>query len=150
MVYTLLHWYRHNPYHVSWRWSPSFYMTQIFTDYKTPHLHDVQTLGGTFMLRSDLFQTDGIFSGVRYSLKRKWRHFDGILITGCTGSCHFDNFQCSQWWKFHQNEDISVSVFNRLTLLAWLECSRGLVEITASLLIAGVSHLPKYVLFRCL
>ena len=33
---------------------------------------------------------------------------------------------------------------------ALLGCSRGLVEITASLLIAGVSHLPKYVLFRCL
>ena len=33
-----------------------------------------------------------------------------IFITGCTGSCHFDNFQCSQWWKFHQNEDIAVSV----------------------------------------
>ena len=46
----------------------------------------------------------------RESLKRKCRHFDEILITGCTGSCHFDNFQCSQWWKFHQNEDISVSV----------------------------------------
>ena len=44
------------------------------------------------------------------SLKRKCRHFDEILITGCTGSCHFDNFQCSQWRKFHQNEDISVSV----------------------------------------
>ena len=46
----------------------------------------------------------------RATLKRKCRHFDEILITGCTGSCHFDNFQCSQWWKFHQNEDISVSV----------------------------------------
>ena len=48
------------------------------------------------------------------TLKRKCRHFDEILITGCTGSCHFDNFQCSQWWKFHQNEDISVSVDVRL------------------------------------
>ena len=45
-----------------------------------------------------------------HTLKRKCRHFDEIFITGCTGSCHFDNFQCSQWWKFHQNEDISVSV----------------------------------------
>ena len=44
------------------------------------------------------------------SLKQKCRHFDEILITGCTRSCHFDNFQRSQWWKFHQNEDISVSV----------------------------------------
>ena len=49
------------------------------------------------------------------TLKRKCRHFDEILITGCTGSCHFDNFQCSQWWKFHQNEDISVSVNFRVT-----------------------------------
>ena len=45
------------------------------------------------------------------TLKQKCRHFDEILITGCTGSCHFDNFQCSQWWKFRQNEDISVSVY---------------------------------------
>ena len=44
--------------------------------------------------------------------ERKCRHFDESLITGCTGSCHFDNFQCSQWWKFHQNEDISVSVMS--------------------------------------
>ena len=43
------------------------------------------------------------------ALKRKC-HFDEIFITGRTGSCHFDNFQCGQWWKFHQNEDISVSV----------------------------------------
>ena len=27
-----------------------------------------------------------------------WRNF----IIGCTESCHFDNFQCSQWWKFRQ------------------------------------------------
>ena len=44
------------------------------------------------------------------TLKQKCRHFDEIFITGCTGSCHFDNFQCSQWWTFHQNEDFSVSV----------------------------------------
>ena len=24
------------------------------------------------------------------------------FITGCTGSCHFDNFRCSMWWKFRQ------------------------------------------------
>ena len=45
-------------------------------------------------------------------LKQKCCHFDEIFITDCTGSCHFDNFQCSQWWKFCQNEDISVSVPN--------------------------------------
>ena len=31
------------------------------------------------------------------------------LPGSCTGSCHFDNGRCSQWWKFNQN-DISVSV----------------------------------------
>ena len=56
----------------------------------------------------------------RTTLKRKCRHFDEILITGCTGSCHFDNFQCSQWWKFHQNEDISVSVNGLLPYAPYL------------------------------
>ena len=44
-----------------------------------------------------------------YTWNRKC-HFEGISITGCTGSCHFDNFQCSQWWKVHQNDDIFDSV----------------------------------------
>ena len=34
-----------------------------------------------------------------------WRHCN-VFITGSTGRGHFDNFQCSQWWQFHQNEDI--------------------------------------------
>ena len=46
----------------------------------------------------------------QHTLKRKCCHFDEILITDCTESCHFDNFRCSQWWKFRQNDDISVSV----------------------------------------
>ena len=33
-----------------------------------------------------------------------------MFITGCTGSCQNDNFQCRQWWKFRQNDDIFVSV----------------------------------------
>ena len=36
--------------------------------------------------------------------KTKCYHFDEIFITGCTGSCQNDNFQCSQWWKFRQND----------------------------------------------
>ena len=36
-------------------------------------------------------------------------HFHQIFITGCIGSCHFHNFLCSQWWKFRQNGDISIS-----------------------------------------
>ena len=39
----------------------------------------------------------------------KYLHFDEIFITGCTRSCQNDNFHCSQWWKFRQN-DILVSV----------------------------------------
>ena len=44
------------------------------------------------------------------SIKQKCRHFDEIFITGCTESCQNDNFRCSQWFKFHQN-DISVPVY---------------------------------------
>ena len=53
------------------------------------------------------------FFTLRYSvpaLKRKCLHFDEIFIIGCTESCQNDNFQCSQWWKFRQNDDIFVSV----------------------------------------
>ena len=59
-----------------------------------------------------LFHGIYCFSGVMKSSSLKWKchHFDEILITGCAGSCHFDNFQCSQWLKFHQNDDIFVSV----------------------------------------
>ena len=45
-----------------------------------------------------------------FYLKRKCHHFDEIFITACIGSCQNDNFQCSQWWKYHQNDDIFVSV----------------------------------------
>ena len=38
------------------------------------------------------------------------------FVTGCTGSCQNDNFQCSQWQKFHQNDNISVSVIKYLHL----------------------------------
>ena len=44
------------------------------------------------------------------SLEQKCLHLNEIFITGYTGSCHFNNLQCSQWWQFHQNEDIFVSV----------------------------------------
>ena len=43
------------------------------------------------------------------SLKRKCYNFEEIFATGRTGSFHFDNFRCSQWRKFLQNDDISVS-----------------------------------------
>ena len=40
----------------------------------------------------------------------KCHHFDEIFVTDCSESCQNDNFQCSQWWKFRQNGNISVSV----------------------------------------
>ena len=40
------------------------------------------------------------------TLKRK-RHFDEINVIE---SCQDDNFQCNQWQKFRQNDDISVSM----------------------------------------
>ena len=45
---------------------------------------------------------------VKSNLKRNCR-FDEIVTTGCTGSCHSDNFQCSQWWQFRQN---NMSVYS--------------------------------------
>ena len=37
------------------------------------------------------------------------RHID-IFVTNCTGSCHFDNLQCSQWRKYPPHDNISISV----------------------------------------
>ena len=51
---------------------------------------------------------------------QKWKSlFDKILVTGCTGNCHFDNFQGSQWQKFHQHYHIPISVFIEMAL-KWL------------------------------
>ena len=69
------------------------------------------------------FVTTGMFrvmTNTFSSLKRKCRHFDEIVISGCTESCQNDNFQCSQWRKFHQN-NISAWVFVPVTtkLASW-------------------------------
>ena len=37
-------------------------------------------------------------------------HFVEIFITGCTGQHLFDNIRCSRWWRFHQNDNMSVSL----------------------------------------
>ena len=50
----------------------------------------------------------------------KWKcHFDEIFVTGCTESCHIDNFRCSQWRKFRQNDSF-VSVTDTQTHIS--EC----------------------------
>ena len=56
---------------------------------------------------------------IEAELKRKCLHFDGIFITGCTESCQNDNFRCSQWWRFHQNDHIFVSVWRLLLQFPW-------------------------------
>ena len=49
-------------------------------------------------------------------------NLDEIFVISCTESCQNDNFQCSQWRQFHQN-DISVSMYmRRITDLTWCEC----------------------------
>ena len=52
-----------------------------------------------------------------------------MFITGCTGSCQNDNFQCSQWWKFRQNDDIFVSVSCAPKLIATNHASFGIIAL---------------------
>ena len=54
--------------------------------------------------------------GTPFTLKLKYCHFDEIVINGCTGSCHFDNFRCSQWRQFRQNDDAFISMRHLITL----------------------------------
>ena len=42
------------------------------------------------------------------ALKWKPHHFDEIFITDSNGSCQNDNFLCSQWWNFHQNDNFQL------------------------------------------
>ena len=59
------------------------------------------------------------------TLKWKWHHIEEIFITGCTGSCHFDNFPVqpvvkisSIWWHFHFSQCASMQKhFHALTSL---------------------------------
>ena len=53
----------------------------------------------------------------RYTnIKRRFRYFDNIFITGGINSCHFDNLGCILGWKFRQNDirfcDRVGSIFN--------------------------------------
>ena len=61
-----------------------------------------------------------------HSLKWECSYFDEIFITGCTGSCQDDKSQCSRWWKFCQNDKISISVFGFFVgkcVFTLLQCS---------------------------
>ena len=75
------------------------------------------------------------------ALKRECLHFNEIFITGCTGSCQNDNFQCSQWLKFRQN-DIFVSVWAFASACAY---STGLRNVSIT-----PSNHPRQITFSCL
>ena len=47
-----------------------------------------------------------------------------ISTNGHTRTCQIGNFQCSQWWKFHQNDDISVSESTDVSLVCPKYCDR--------------------------
>ena len=72
------------------------------------------TIYGSFLFGNGMYEWTGYrtwLTTYATALKRKCLRFDEIIITGCTGSCQNDNFQCSQWLKFRQNDDIFVSVW---------------------------------------
>ena len=98
---------------------------------------------------SPLWQNSIVFQSHLYptSLKQKCRHFDEIFITGCTGSCHFDNFQCSQWWTFHQNEDFSVSMLEANYMVPYFT-SRDEVHRWWSLLIYTRNSMRKKTVYE--
>ena len=82
----------------------------------SPLLEQYQQLAGFLEYMEDLVHS---ITGERQkkttTLRLKCRHFDEVFITGFTawtGSCHLDNYQCKQWWKFHENGDITVSVYD--------------------------------------
>ena len=71
-----------------------------------------QSVNGEFSvkdLRAGLAHSEDTLQGFCYqSRKQKCCHFDEVFITGCSGSCQNDNFQCSQWGEFNKNDYISV------------------------------------------
>ena len=90
-----------------------------------------------FNTKAHIHSSPSIYRWLNATLKRKCRHFDEIFITGCTGICHVDNFQHSQCWQFHQNEDIPVSMKTM-----YLQCVRnGDIELNLALI-----HLYLYVI----
>ena len=46
--------------------------------------------------------------GHNSSLQNKWQHTDETFITSSKSSNN--TFRCSQWWQFHQYDNISVSM----------------------------------------
>ena len=93
------------------------------------------------------YMTEWKLNKTGLSLKWKCHHFDYIFITGCTGRCQNDNFQCSQWREFDQNDNISV-----VTVLWWpiawwhqdITWARFLSLALRKLRLCSVNHRPGY------
>ena len=52
--------------------------------------------------------------GTSDTSESKCHHVGKYVITGCTGSCQNDNFQCSQCWQFYHHDNSSLSVYKTL------------------------------------
>ena len=96
-----------------WIWTKQKVTVTILT---TCNSRSINSLVSTLCILNVIHSNDRLLVIVwgPYSLKRNC-HFDEMFATGWPGSFHFDNFQRSQWQKFHQNHNTSVSVL-------WLVC----------------------------
>ena len=80
--------------------------------FQYPHRRHPITLPDISVSVFSTVHTQGL-PGIMYIRCQKLKmkcHFDKIFIFGCTWSCRNGNFQGRQWWKVHQNDNISISV----------------------------------------
>ena len=84
---------------------------------------NTQNLGINFELLDVIFRVTKLLAKLAFpqsqisnsaigTLKQKHHHSDKTIVTSCTENCQFDNFWYSQWWLFHQNDNIPISVNN--------------------------------------
>ena len=100
-------------HYILWQWLGSWMTTSIYVIPRiyqyTPGSHEKNKNSQTthHTLRSILRILGGNTGHyTETEMLLFWRNFHHWLHW----SCHFDNFQCSQWWKFRQNDNIFVSV----------------------------------------
>ena len=96
-------WFRWNGPYVFKHGEKTLVATKPKTDFDGP--------GVTLSYFTEIWELSVLLRSSSHTLKRACRHFDKIYIYGCTGKCHYNNFHCSQWRKFRQNDKISVSVY---------------------------------------
>ena len=84
----------------------------------------------------------GCVIGSGQSLEQQCLHFEEIFVISCTRSCQNDNFRCSQWRRFHQNDPISVSV------IVWLSGNQPLNKSWILSIIRGMMTSSNGNIFR--